>query len=115
MISTFTITLCGAFVARLLQEMAAVLCGSVGMSMVAATSSASSAAAMLPRNLSANSPRSRQLLQVINCQFPCPVFVGINLPVGEGKYGFIGHVRDWLTLERRKIRSKECRLSLTLP
>jgi hypothetical protein len=113
MTSTFTITLRGASVARLLQEMAALLCGSLGMSMAAAFAGLSSLLARLARRFgSALSSQSMLLPQVATRQFQCPDCVVEIRPADAGKYGFIGHI-NWLKNERTKIRSEECWPSAT--
>jgi hypothetical protein len=118
MTSTFTITLRGASVARLLQEMAALLCGSLGMSnlgmsMAAAFAGLSSLLARLARRFgSALSSQSMLLPQVATRQFQCPDCVVEIRPADAGKYGFIGHI-NWLKNERIKIRSEECWPSAT--
>jgi hypothetical protein len=118
MTSTFTITLRGASVARLLQEMAALLCGglgmsSLGMSMAAASAGSFSLLGRLSSLLdTALSPRSMLLPQVATNQLQRPECV-VNRPADAGKYGFIGHIIGWLKNERTKIRSEECWPSAT--
>ncbi len=114
MTSTFTITLRGASVARLLQEMAALLCGSLGMSMAAAAAGSFSLLGRLSRLCdSALSPQSMSLPQVATRQFQRPECVVDNRLADAGKYGFIGHIIGWLKNERTKIRSEECWPSAT--
>ena len=117
MTSTFTITLRGASVARLLQEMAALLCGDLGMSNLSISGGMSMAAAsagsfsLLGRLSSlcdtALSPQSMLLPQVATRQSQRPECVGDRRLADTGKYGFIGHI-NWLKNERNKIRSEEC-------
>jgi hypothetical protein len=108
MISTFTITLRGASVARLLQEMAALLCGSLGMSMAAAPSGSRSLETLLPSRFGTDLSRSMTLPQLAVNQFQRPNYVGNDCPADAGKYGFIGHIIGWLKLERTRIRSEVC-------
>ncbi len=113
MTSTFTITLRGASVARLLQEMAALLCGGLGMSslvmsMAAAFAGLSSLLARLARQFnSALLSQSMLLPQVATRQFQRPECVVDRRLADTGKYGFIGHI-NWLKNERNRIRSEEC-------
>lgn len=124
MTSTFTITLRGASVARLLQEMAALLCGglgmsSLGMSMAAASAGSFSLLGRLSSLLdTALSPRSmllplNRLAPVATNQLQRPECV-VNRPADAGEYGFIGHIIDWLKNERTKIRSGDCWQSATV-
>jgi hypothetical protein len=120
MTSTFTITLRGASVARLLQEMAALLCGSLGMSslgmsMAAAFAGSFSLLGRLSSRLdTALSSQSMLLPQVATCQFQRPECVVDNRPADAGNYGFIGHIIGWLKNERTKIRSGDCWQSATV-
>jgi hypothetical protein len=124
MTSTFTITLRGASVARLLQEMAALLCGGLGMSSLGMSMAAASAGSfsllgrLSSRFETALSPRSmllplNRLAPVATNQLQRPECV-VNRPADAGKYGFIGHIIDWLKNERTKIRSGDCWHSATV-
>jgi hypothetical protein len=124
MTSTFTITLRGASVARLLQEMAALLwvglgMSSLGMSMAAASAGSFSLLGRLSSLLdTALSPRSmllplNRLAPVATNQLQRPECV-VNRPADAGEYGFIGHIIDWLKNERTKIRSGDCWQSATV-
>ncbi|MBE9029565.1 hypothetical protein IQ266_07295 [filamentous cyanobacterium LEGE 11480] len=121
MISTFTITLRGAFVARLLGEMAAMLCGSMGTLMEAALTVLLSGFGALPQSKSrTGSSRSMQLprvailvaISLFQRPFGCDRFVRVNDLLGyTGKYGVIDHILGWNCPERRKIRSEAYCLS----
>jgi hypothetical protein len=129
MTSTFTITLRGASVACLLQEMAALLCGDLGMSSLGMSSLGMSMAAASAGSFSllgrlssrfdtALSPRSmllplNRLAPVATNQLQRPECV-VNRPADAGEYGFIGHIIDWLKNERTKIRSGDCWHSATV-
>lgn len=124
MTSTFTITLRGASVALLLQEMAALLwvglgMSSLGMSMAAAFAGSFSLLGRLSSRFdTALSPRSmllplNRLAPVATNQLQRPECV-VNRPADAGEYGFIGHIIDWLKNERTKIRSGDCWQSATV-
>jgi hypothetical protein len=114
MTSTFTITRRGASVARLLREMAALLCGSLGMSVAAVSAGSFSLLGRLSSQMgTALSSQSMLLPQVATYQLQRPECV-VNRPADAGKYGFIGHIIDWLKNERTKIRSGDCWQSATV-
>ena len=127
MISTFTITLRGAFVARLLSEMVAKLCGSMGTLMAAVYDSLKSLSSRFGilrfRSFSADLSRSMQLplfvIRMAISQFQRPSLdvtdLGKDLPTGKGEYGVIDHIIGWNCPERRKIRSEAYWLSAIRP